>query len=70
MNPPDSLSVRSRAMNETEQKIRLGIGCAAAASAIFAPLNYTWKGVLTAVAADGILTGLYRFCPVRRLLVH
>ncbi|HEX7362339.1 MAG TPA: YgaP-like transmembrane domain [Bryobacteraceae bacterium] len=57
-------------MNETEQKIRLGIGCAAAASAIFAPLNYTWKGVLTAIAADGILTGIYRFCPVRRLLVH
>jgi hypothetical protein len=33
-------------MGETEQKIRYGIGSAAAAAAIFAPLSYKWKGVL------------------------
>lgn len=70
MKTPDSWSVQSREMSDTEQMIRLGIGCAAAASAIFAPLSYVWKGVLTAVAADGILTGLYRVCPVRSLVVR
>jgi hypothetical protein len=65
---PKSLAVRSCRMSDVEQKVRLGIGCAAAASAIFAPLNYKWKSVLTAVAAAGILTGLYRVCPVRNLI--
>ncbi len=55
-------------MNETEEKVRLAIGSAAAAAAIFAPLNYKWKGVLTGVAAGAILTGIYGFSPVRRLL--
>jgi hypothetical protein len=55
-------------MSETEQRIRLGIGSAAAAAAIFAPLSYKWKGVLTAVAADAILTAIYEVSPFRRLI--
>jgi len=55
-------------MNETEERIRLAIGSAAAAAAIFAPLSYKWKGVLTGVAAGAILTGVYGFSPVRRFL--
>ena len=46
-------------MNETEERIRLAIGSAAAAAAIFAPLSYKWKGVLTGVAAGAILTGVF-----------
>ncbi len=65
---PKSLAVRTCTMSDVEQKVRLGIGCAAAASAIFAPLSYKWKAVLSAVAAAGILTGLYRVCPVRSLI--
>lgn len=55
-------------MNETEEKIRLAIGSAAAAAAIFAPLSYKWKGVLTGVAAGAILTGIYGVSPIRGLL--
>jgi hypothetical protein len=55
-------------MNGVEQKVRLAIGSAAAAAAIFAPLSYKWKGVLAAVAADAILTGVYGLSPFRRLL--
>lgn len=55
-------------MNDVEQKIRFAIGSAAAAAAIFAPLSYRWKGVLTAVAADAILTGVFRQSPLRRLI--
>jgi hypothetical protein len=55
-------------MGEVEQKIRLGVGSAAAGAAIFAPLDYKWKGVLTAVAAGAILTGIYRISPFKRLL--
>jgi hypothetical protein len=54
-------------MNGIEQKIRLAVGSAAAA-AIFAPLSYKWKGVLTAVATDAILTGVYGVSPLRRLI--
>ena len=46
-------------MSDLEQKIRLGVGAAAAAAAIFAPLDYKWRGVLTAVAANSILTAIY-----------
>lgn len=46
-------------MNEVEQKISLGVGSAAAAVAIFAPLGFRWKGVLSAVAAGGILSAIY-----------
>ncbi len=55
-------------MNTTEERIRLAIGSAAAAAAIFAPLSYKWKGVLTGVAAGAILTGIYGVAPIRRLL--
>jgi hypothetical protein len=51
-------------MSDTEQKIRFAIGSAAAAAAIFAPISYKWKGVLTAVAADTILSGVYRQSPM------
>ena len=55
-------------MSETEEKIRLAVGSAAAAAAIFAPLSYKWKSVLTGVAAGAILTGIYGVSPVRRFL--
>jgi hypothetical protein len=54
-------------MGDTEVKIRYGVGAAAAAAAIFAPLSYKWKGVLTFVAADAILTGIMGYSPLRRL---
>lgn len=54
-------------MNELEQRIRFGIGSAAAAAAIFAPLSYKWRGVLSAIAADAILTGVYGGSPVRKV---
>ena len=60
--------VKNLTMNETEEKIRLAIGSAAAAAAIFAPLGYKWKGVLTGIAAGAILTGIYGYSPVRHLL--
>ncbi|HLH38056.1 MAG TPA: hypothetical protein VKX39_02830 [Bryobacteraceae bacterium] len=46
-------------MSDLEQKIRLGVGAAAAAAAIFAPISYKWRGLLTAVAANAILTAVY-----------
>lgn len=72
----DSLRVHRNRRNElknftmsgTEEKIRLAIGSAAAAAAIFAPLGYRWKGVLTGVAAGAILTAVYGVSPMRRLL--
>ncbi|HXR78300.1 MAG TPA: YgaP-like transmembrane domain [Bryobacteraceae bacterium] len=58
---------RDTAIGDVEQKVRLAVGSAAAAAAIFAPLSYKWKGVLTAVAADAILTGIYGISPIKRL---
>lgn len=55
-------------MSETEERIRFAIGSAAAATAIFAPLSYKWKGVLTGVAASAILTAVYGVSPIRRIL--
>lgn len=55
-------------MGDTEVKIRYAIGSAAAAAAIFAPLGYKWKGVLTALAADCILTGIYGYSPIRKVV--
>ncbi len=52
----------------TEQKIRMGIGAAAAAAAIFAPLGYKWKGVLTGVATLGLITGTTGHAPIKRAL--
>ncbi|MGH9622770.1 MAG: hypothetical protein ACRD4G_00330 [Bryobacteraceae bacterium] len=55
-------------MSETEQKVRFGIGSAAAGAAIFAPLAYKWRAVLTAVAADAILTGIFGRSRISRTL--
>jgi len=55
-------------MSGTEEKLRLAVGSAAAAAAIFAPLSYKWKGVLTAIAAEVILSGIWGMSPVKRLL--
>ena len=55
-------------MSETEQKVRYGIGAAAAAAAIYAPLSYKWKGLLTGVAAEMILAAVYGFSPVKRFI--
>jgi len=60
--------VKNFRMSGTEEKIRLAIGSAAAAAAIFAPLTYKWKSVLTGVAAGAILTGVYGVSPIRRFL--
>jgi hypothetical protein len=60
--------VKDFKMNGTEEKIRYAIGSAAAAAAIFAPLTYKWKGVLTGVAAGAILTAIYGVSPIRRIL--
>ena len=58
---------RDTTIGDVEQKVRLAVGSAAAAAAIFAPLSYEWKGVLTAVAADAILTGIYGISPIKRI---
>lgn len=55
-------------MTETEQKVRYAIGSAAAAAAIFAPISYKWKGILTAIAAETILAAVYETSPISRLL--
>lgn len=55
-------------MSATEQKVRYGIGAASAAAAIFAPIGYAWKGVLTAVAAETILSAIYGFCPFKSIV--
>lgn len=55
-------------MDELEQKIRFGVGSAAAAAAIFAPVSYRWKGFLTAVAADSILTAIYGRSLIKHLI--
>ncbi len=55
-------------MGDVEQRIRYGVGSAAAAAAIFAPIGYRWKAILTAIAADAILTGIYRVSPIRHYI--
>ncbi len=55
-------------MGDVEQRVRYGVGAAAAGAAIFAPLSYKWKGVLTAIAADAILAAIYGVSPWRRLI--
>ena len=54
-------------VGDTEQKIRMAVGSAAAAAAIFVPLKYRWKGVLSAVAVGGLLTGVMRVSPFKRI---
>jgi hypothetical protein len=55
-------------MGDLEQKILLGIGSAAAAAAIFAPISYKAKGILSGIAASAIMNGIYGKTPMRRLL--
>jgi hypothetical protein len=57
-------------MGDREQKIRMAIGSAAAATAIFAPLRYKWKGILSAIAVGGLLTGMLKVFPVKRLVAR
>jgi hypothetical protein len=54
-------------MKDREQKIRMAIGSAAAATAIYVPLSYKWKGVLTAIAVGGLLTGALGRSPLKRI---
>lgn len=54
-------------MGPTEQKIRMAVGAAAAAAAIFAPLRYKWKGLLSAAAFSGLFTGATGFSPFKRV---
>lgn len=54
-------------MGPTEQQIRMGIGAAAAASAIFAPLSYKWKGLLTFAAFSGLFTGVTGHSPFKKI---
>ncbi len=55
-------------MGPTEQQIRMGIGAAAAAAGIFAPLSNKWKALLTAAAFDGLFTGVTGHDPFKRAL--
>ena len=55
-------------MGDLEQKILLGIGSAAATAAIFAPISYKAKGILTGIAASAIMNGIYGKASIRRLL--
>ena len=52
----------------TEQRIRMALGSAAAAAAIFVPLRYKWKGILTGLAVAGLITGMLKVDPTKRLL--
>jgi hypothetical protein len=55
-------------MGDREQKIRLAIGSAAAATAVWAPLRYKWKGWLSVLAATQLIFGLTRFSPSKKFL--
>jgi preprotein translocase subunit SecD len=50
-----------------EQKIRIAIGAAATAVAIFVPLRYKWKGILSAIAFDNLFSGVTGFAPLKRV---
>ncbi len=45
----------------------MAVGAAAAAAAIFAPLAYKWKGLLSAAAFDGLFTGTTGFSPFKKV---
>ena len=55
-------------MNDREQKIRMAVGSAAAAAAIFAPVKMKWKGLLTAAAFSGLFTGTTGYSPFKKVL--
>ena len=50
-----------------EQKIRIVIGAAATAVAIFVPLRYKWKAALSALAFDNLFSGVTGFSPLKRV---
>jgi len=54
-------------MGDREQKVHMAIGSAAGAAAVFAPLRYKWKAVLSAVAVAGLLTGIFKISPFKQL---
>jgi hypothetical protein len=54
-------------MGSREQKIRLAVGSAATAAAIFAPLKYKWKGLLAFAAFSGLFTGVTGFSPFKKV---
>jgi len=54
-------------MGSKEQKIRMAVGAAAAATAIFVPLRYKWKGLLTAAAFGGLFTGATGYSPFKKV---
>jgi hypothetical protein len=62
------LADQFRKIGDLEQKIHFAIGSAAAAAAIFAPLSYKWKGILTGIAAEEILSAVYRRYPMSQLI--
>ena len=55
-------------MGDTEQKIRMAVGSAAGAAAVFAPLRYKWKGVLSGVAVAGLVTGMIGKSPAKWMM--
>lgn len=55
------------AMGKQKRNVLFGVGSAAAAAAIFAPLSYMWKGILTGVATDAILSGIYGQSQLKRI---
>ena len=55
-------------MGHTEKTIRIAAGSAAAAVAIFVPLRYKWKGLLSAAAFAGLFTGSTGFSPFKKVL--
>jgi len=48
-------------MRPNQQKVAMAVGSAAAAAAIFAPLRYKWKGLLSALAFGGLFSGVTGF---------
>jgi hypothetical protein len=54
-------------IGRTEKIIRVGVGAAAVAVAILAPLRPRWRALLGAVAADGLVTGAIGFSPLKRV---
>ena len=55
-------------LRPTEQKVRMALGSAAAAAAIFAPVRYKWKALLTAAAFTGLFTGATGYSPTKKML--
>jgi hypothetical protein len=54
-------------MGSREKKIRIAAGAAATAIAIFVPLRYKWKGLLSVAAFDGLFSGATGFSPFKKV---